>query len=242
MDPVNLFVPFSAIYLTTVLTSVVLIGLIALVGTRLNDKQTERQMRRGLAFLAIAIWIFYNAWWNWISLDLYNGLPLQICDLASLIAPLALLTLNRWLRAVLYFWGFGLSFVAFVQPTVSEGPAHLAFWMFWSVHTVIICLAVYDLMVGRFRPDWSDLWRACIASAGYLVFILPLNLILEANYGYVGNPPSGRKVPPLLEELGRWPERLAFIIILTLLVFLLLLLPWRLTCLKGKKVGRLFLP
>jgi uncharacterized membrane protein YwaF len=57
-------------------------------------------------------------------------LPLHICGLNGVIAPLALLTLNRWLRATLYFWAFGLTSQAFIQPNLTTGPAVPVFWCF----------------------------------------------------------------------------------------------------------------
>ena len=88
--------------------------------------------------------------------------------LAGLIAPLALLTLNRWLRAILYFWAFTLTVQAFIQPNLVHGPATAVFWLFWLQHTIIIAYAFYDLVVLRFRPDWRDLGRVYIVSAIYL--------------------------------------------------------------------------
>lgn len=225
-DVWNLFVPFSVAHLITVLSCLTIVATIVLVGRTLRNKDCEQHARTGLAIVGVLIWIFYNVWWNWNEMDLYNGLPLHICDLAGLIAPMALLTRHRWLRAILYFWGFALSPLAFIQPTVTLGAGHLAFWMFWFVHTIVIGCAAYDLAAGGFRPTWSDFRRACIASACYFVIVLPINIILESNYGYIGNPQPVRKLPALLEALGPWPGRLAVIIVVTWLAFLMLLLPW----------------
>jgi uncharacterized membrane protein YwaF len=49
---------------------------------------------------------------------------------------------------------------------------------------------------------------------------------LGSNYGFLGNPPPERRIPPLVEAFGPWPERVAIIAALTVLVFLLLLSPW----------------
>ena len=225
-DICDVFVPFGATHLIIVLGCATVPATIIFLGRKLCKNSYERRARTALAIVAVLIWLFYNVWWNWGGMDLHNGLPLHICDLAGLIAPIALLTQYRWFRAILYFWGFALSPLAFVQPTVTVGPTYLAYWMFWIVHIIIIGCAAYDLAVAGFRPRWSDFWRACIASACYIAIVLPTNIILGSNYGYIGNSPSARKLPTLLEALGPWPGRLAIMIVVTLMGFFLLVLPW----------------
>jgi hypothetical protein len=63
-------------------------------------------LRRTLGTFGIAYWVSYNIWWNIDGLDLPSGLPRHVCDLNGLIAPLALLTLNR---STAYFWTFALT-------------------------------------------------------------------------------------------------------------------------------------
>ena len=182
-------------------------------------------MRRALAAFAICFWVAYNVWWNWNELDLFIGLPLQPCDLAGFVAPLTLLTQRWWLRATLYFWAFAFSVQAFIQPTLAAGPTLLMFWEFWTEHTLVMACAAYDVAVLGFRPSWRDFKRASAVSAVYLLLILPVNGWLGSNYGFVGNPPPERKIPPLVEAFGPWPERVGIMVGLTVLVFLLLLSP-----------------
>ena len=108
-----------------------------------------------------------------------------------MIAPLALLTLNRWLRATLYFWAFALTTQAFIQPALQAGPANPLFWWFWAQHTIILGYAVFDLAVLGFRPQWQDCGRAGAAGAAYLAVVVPLDLWLNADYGYLGRPAAG---------------------------------------------------
>ena len=145
----------------------------------------------------------------------------------DIAATLALLTGNAWLRAILYFWTFALTTQALIQPHLNLGPAFVVFWAFWGAHTLIIACAVYDVVVLRFRPDWRDLGRACVASALYIAVVnIPIDLLLGANYGFVGNPPDSTKIPPFIAALGPWPWRVLIIFALALLAFILVLLPW----------------
>jgi hypothetical integral membrane protein (TIGR02206 family) len=223
----DLFAPYGALHLVTVVVCATLMGTVAALGRRLRRQARETILRTGLSLFGLAFWVFYNTWWNWRGIDFYNGLPLHVCDLSGLIAPLALLTLDRRLRAVLYFWAITLSAQAFIQPILTAGPAHFEFWAFWMAHSIIVGSAIYDLVALQFRPTWNDLRQALVAGAAYLAVIIPINLFLGSNYGYVGNPPAGRKIPPFVEALGAWPGRVLIMAMMAALAFVLVLLPWR---------------
>ena len=84
--------------------------------------------------------------------------------------------------------------------------------------------AVYDLAVNRFRPTWRHYAIACAASAAYVAVVLPINLMLGANYGFVGK--SKPLNPSIIDVLGPWPERLLIIVPLAALAMALVMLPW----------------
>ena len=100
------------------------------------------------------------------------------------------------------------------------------FWAFWAAHTIIAACAVYDIVVLGFRPGWSDLGRAVAVSAVYVAVVVPINLGLGANYGYVGNPADSKEIPPFVDALGPWPLRAIILVALAPLGFVVVLLPW----------------
>lgn len=102
----------------------------------------------------------------------------------------------------------------------------MLFWAFWIDHTVIAACAVYDVVVRGFRPNWRDLGIAVIASLVYVALILPVDLWLGADYGFVGNPPSNIIVPPFVVALGPWPQRAIILVCLVPIGFVIVLLPW----------------
>ena len=222
----SVFVPYTGLHVATVLGCVALVALVVVVGRNVATAQAERLLRRSIAVFGLAVWVIYNAAWNWHGIDIYEGLPLQLCDVGGVVAPLALLTLNPWPRAALYFWASTLTTQAFIQPTVIQGPTNLLFWCFWIAHTVIVGCAVYDLVVLRFRPGRADLGRAYAVSAAYLAVVVAINAALGSNYGYVGNPPPGHAIPAFVAMLGPWPGRALIVVVLAGLSFALALLPW----------------
>ena len=223
----DVFVPYSGLHALAVIVCAALIAAPSLLGRTLHTN-SDLILRRSLGALAVCYWLAYNIWWNWHGLDLRTGLPLHICDINGLMAPLALLTGWRFARATLYFWTAALTLQAFIQPALSAGPALLVFWAFWTAHTIIAACAVYDIVVLGFRPNWNDLGRALVVSAAYAALVVPVNLLLGSDYGFIGNPAPDISVPPFVLMLGPWPQRAIILVVLAALGFAVVLLPWRL--------------
>ncbi|MBI5111106.1 MAG: TIGR02206 family membrane protein [Rhodovulum sp.] len=228
----DVFTPYGGLHALSVLACGLAIAAVVRLGRRL-PAEAERRLRTTLVTFAGAVWVIYNIAWNWNGIDIAAGLPLHVCDVGGLVAPLALLTQRRWLRATLYFWAFALTTQAFVQPTLTHRPTSLLFWGFWLAHTIILGFAVYDLAVLGFRPGWADFRRAAAVTLAYVAVVFVVNIGLGSNYAYVGNPADPKLVPPFVALLGPWPARVPVMAALAGLAFVLVLLPWRL---RGKPV------
>jgi hypothetical protein len=61
--------------------------------------------------------------------------------------------------------------------------------------------AIYDITVNGFRPAWRDYGIACAASVMYVAVVLPIDLALGANYGFLGK--SKPCIPASLTCWGR---------------------------------------
>ena len=126
----DVFVPYGRLHAITLAVCLLAIAAPALIGRAL-DRRGEMILRGSLAALAVCYWLAYTTWWNWHGLELRTGLPLQVCDVNGLIAPLALMSGWRYVRATLYFWTAALTLQAFIQPALTAGPTSLLFWAFW---------------------------------------------------------------------------------------------------------------
>ena len=173
----------------------------------------EVQFGQQLAMVLVAWWVFQESRgflpghfrWN-------TSLPLHICDITGLVAPIAIWTRNPLSRAMLFFWGIGLSTQAFITPTLYIGPAFLNFWLYTICHTLIVITAIYDLVVRGYRPTWRDWQLSAIVSAVYVLLVLPVNMRLGVNYGYLGK--SDFAQPTAVLALGTWPARVPRLVVL----------------------------
>lgn len=225
-DSWSTFVPYSGLHLLTICVCALLIAALVAAGRRLRAHETA--MRWTLGIFALLYWLSYNIWWNRNGFDPAIGLPLHICDLSGVIAPLALLTLNRWLRATLYFWAFALATQAFIQPALAAGPALAA--------VLVVLGPAHDHSRLRhlrrdglsFRPGWQDLRRATIVSLIYVCIVVPFDIYFGGDYGYLGNLPAD-KIPPFVAALGFWPARAFILAALAAVAFVIVALPWQWT-------------
>jgi hypothetical integral membrane protein (TIGR02206 family) len=157
-----------------------------------------------------------------------GDLPFHLCRVAPWVAVIALLTMRRPWRAILYFWGLGLCFQGFVTPLRSPGLASpkLEFWLFWIGHLQIVGSATYDLVVHHFRPTFADFRTAVFAGWVYGAVVIPLNLILGADYGYLGRTPA-YKTRNIIDRFPPWPWRTLCILLLVHAWLTLYWIVWR---------------
>ncbi|MFW2391385.1 MAG: hypothetical protein ACN4EH_03260, partial [Methyloceanibacter sp.] len=82
------FIPYSGLHLVTICVCVLAVASLGGIGRALSDTR-KTDLRRALGVFAIAYWVVsYTMLWYRHGLDLPSGLPLHICELNNLIAPL----------------------------------------------------------------------------------------------------------------------------------------------------------
>src|SRR5687768_7758188 len=149
------------------------------LGVRLRGTRRLRNAERAVGAFMLALWGVSSTYWLLpANYTIDEALPIHMCDLTGVIAPLVLLTGKRFLRTLLYFWGIGLSIHGMLTPVIEDGPASLRFWLFWLTHASIIGTAIYDLVAHAYRPTFRDCLLATGACAVWLLTVLAVNLSL----------------------------------------------------------------
>lgn len=226
-DWMTTFQPFTLQHAVCVGVCVAIMVGTSLLGLSLRETRAGERLRIGIGVLGVVYWIGSNIWWNWPgNFNFSKSLPIQVCDLAGLIGPLALLTQKRPLRAILYFWGLVLSSQGFIQPVLEKdvGAGRTEFWLFWANHTFIVGTALYDLVALQFRPTWRDFFTAAGVILIYLILVLPFDIVFGVNYGYVGNQTAAQET--IIDSLGLWPWRIVPLSIIALGTMAIVVLPW----------------
>lgn len=214
-DWLDTFRAFTWMHALVVACFCVLVHAAITVGRRHRGGPREEALRRGLCVLAWVAAIANVVWYALvIPFDWGKSLPLEMCDLGVICAALSLGRGWRWSRTLLFFWGLLLSSQGLITPTLEVGPAHLRFWLFWSLHGTIVGAALYDLVVLAYRPAWRDLRFAWIASISYGVVVSAINVPTGFNYGKIG--PAKEHATTIIDALGPWPLRIVWLAIIVL--------------------------
>ena len=224
-DALHTFHAFTASHAAVLVVFAFVTAVACTLGVRRRGTATLARLERGAGACMLALWVVSTLYWlvpqNY---TIQEALPIHMCDLTGLIAPLVLITHKRALRTLLYFWGLGLSSQAMITPVLEHGPAYLPFWLFWLTHASIIGTAIYDLVAHRYRPTFRDCLFAIGMCAIWLAVVLVVDLSLDVNYGYVGKITPDR--PTVIDHLGPWPIRVYKLAVAVLGLFVTMWVPW----------------
>lgn len=224
-DPI--FTPFSAQHGWAVLIGSLTIWLCLHLGRR--GGQTERRTRAVLAFLNLSVFAFGSWAWSMVQResDIDNSVPLHLCDLAAMTAGFALITRNRTLAMLTYFWGLAGTVQGIATPATDVGFPHPAFFTFFIHHFAVVAAALYLSVVLGWRTG-SPWWKTPLAAFAwlnlYVVVAIIANHLLGTNFGFLSGKPEN---PSMLDHLGPHPFYIFWLEGIALILFLLLALPVR---------------
>lgn len=212
-----------------VVLAVFVVGAVLLVwfGRRRPEPET-RLLGRVLAVLLLVAFGVALAY-KLIRPDLQTSIPLQLCDIAELVAAYALWTRRRWACALTYYWGLVLSSQALATPDIGtprEGapdfPSHL-FLTFFTLHVLVVWAAIYLTWGLRIRPSWRTFRFTVGVTLGWVAFTLLFNVLVGTNYGYLNRKPPTASV---LDVAGPWPVYVLVEIVVVVAVWALITWPW----------------
>lgn len=157
------------------------------------------------------------------ELDVQRMLPLQLCDIAALLAPYALWSRRPWAVGLTYYWGLTLTTQAVITPDLSRDFPDPVFILFWSMHLLVVWAALYLTWGLGLTPTWQSYATALGATLGWMIVAFGVNSALGSNYGYLNAKPTAAS---LLDYLGPWPAYLLAEVAIVSAVWALMTLPW----------------
>jgi hypothetical integral membrane protein (TIGR02206 family) len=197
----------------------------------IGRRQTEAQARligRVLAVLLLTVFgvaLVYKL----IRPEMATSVPLQLCDIAELVAAYALWSQRHWAFSLTYFWGLVLSSQALITPDVGtpeEGapdfPHHL-FVTFFALHVLVVWSAIYLTWGRGMRPTWRSYRFTVVATVVWAAFTFTFNMVAGTNYGYLNAKPPTASV---LDALGPWPVYVLVETTVVIIVWALMTWPW----------------
>lgn len=197
------FTPYDASHLGALAVLVGCAVLLVALGPLLRDRDPGDRLGKALAIVIVAatlpLQILYFTPEHW---SLQRTLPIQLCDVASVVAAYALWTHRRWAVALTYYWGLTLTTQAIITPDLSTPFPQPLFFLYWTMHALSVLAAVHLTWARRVRPDWHSYRIAMLGTITWLACVIAVNLVADTNYGYLNEKPGSASI---LDLLGPWP-------------------------------------
>ncbi|MDE0790041.1 MAG: TIGR02206 family membrane protein [Woeseiaceae bacterium] len=124
------------------------------------------------------------------------GLPLHLCDFASLAGALYLLTKKREFFLFAFFFGIAGGTMSILTPDVIYGFPHVPYIQNEIGHLLIILPVSYGIIIDNQRPYLKDCHRVLIFASFLLAIMYLVNYLLgpPANYWYLAEKPIGDNI------------------------------------------------
>ena len=191
-----------------------------------NKNQKEKAVHVLGCFVSITIISFHL---YRIFFDNYNfktDLPLYLCSLMSVIIPVFTYYRKYWMFEILVFWIVGGTLQAVITPDITDGFPSFNYFRYWVVHLGLLSVIFYFIFVFKMKPKLKSVFKSFLALQVYIVLMIILNYILNANYFYLNEKP---KSASLLDYFGEWPYYLLIVQLIIIPLFMLIYLPFYLT-------------
>lgn len=224
------FVNFSLAHFLPIILMIVTIFLIKKYKNQLKNYKHEEKIRLGLAFTMIICEMSY--FWRLVGVENLNAnpvdhLPITVCGWAIIFGSFLVLTKNKTLFDITYFWVFAGSVFGLLTPTVITytGPTRFRYYQFWLEHTLGFIALFYMMFVCDMRPNLKSMIKSygALAILG-VIAIITNNMLPGANYLFLARAEDTKSILDFLPS--NYLVRILIMASVIALLFFLLYLPW----------------
>ncbi len=203
MNDLTPFVRWSPPHYWAIIITVLVAVALIVVARRLS--QQKRYLIGRVLAVVVALQFVSEFTWRAFSDDYgdwRNNLPLHFCSLMMVISFIALWWRSHWACAFAYFGIMAGSVQALITPAMAHGYPSMAYYIFFIAHglLLVVGLSIPCILDWRAR-GWDDLKTLLYADL-YLIAAIPINLLLDTNYGYTQQSPVQGS---MLDNLGEGP-------------------------------------
>lgn len=196
------FASFGQSHLYTVVLSCALLILLVAMGQKLGRNRNLLVSRVLSVFLSLTVisFIALELWFD--RFDIGVDLPFSLCNLFALLAPLLFWNPNLKRFEIIYFAVMSGTFQAIITPDLYTGFPTYGFFKYWICHIGLVLTVIHHLVSFQLLPTAKGIFKTFIWLNIYLLAIVPINWLLDANYFYLMQKPIN---PSILDLFGPWP-------------------------------------
>ena len=230
---------FSLAHFMPIIIMGIIIFLIIKYRKKINKSKHEERLRISMAFIMLVSEMSY--FWrltNVVSLNSnpVDHLPITVCGWALIFSSVLVLTKNKTLFDITYFWVFAGSIFGLLTPAVITycGPTRFRYYQYWVEHTMGFIALFYMIFVHGMRPNIKSI----IKSYGALTILAIIamfanNLLPGANYLFLARSEDGASILDILPS--NYTLKIIIMGIAVAILFFVMYLPWLIKDYKKKK-------
>jgi hypothetical integral membrane protein (TIGR02206 family) len=183
--------------------AVVLVLAITLVAVVRAWPRLALPVRLTLAVAIVALVAFeltvgvLEGWLGWRGF-----LPLELCDVALVLAVITLVFPRRRTAELVYFWACSGSLVAMLTPELPWSFPRWEFVVFFGLHGLVLVSALVLVFALRLHPRPGAPCRVAAVTLVWTAFVALVDWVLDANFMYLRSKPT---VATPLDWMGPWP-------------------------------------
>lgn len=194
---------------------ILLLGILLLfIITQYRYLQDNREtVRRWLLGIAVVQQIALYSWYIFeMGFDVSESLPLHISRISSILGIILLLSKNKKVLDVLFYFGL-FAYGSFFYPSRVYQIDHIIGISFFVNHALTILIPIIAMVVTEWRPSFKALLKAYSWFLVYFFFIYFLNPLIDGNYFYLKYRPFFAYLPDYLY--------VPLVLVATFLIFLI---------------------
>lgn len=145
-------------------------------------------------------------------------LPLQLTDVISLTAILALWTRRTVFVELAYYWSFTATLQAVLTPDLHATFPNVLYFTYFTYHVGALIGSAFLVFGLGLYPRRGAVWRVYGATLAWAALAGTADVVTGGNYMYLAWKPSHSS---LLSVLGPWPWYIAGAAVLALVMLLI---------------------
>ena len=188
-----------------------------------DERQNLLFSRRVSIFLMITVVVFSVIKIYFNRFNLLIDLPISLCNLFAILAPLLFWRPNQRRLEVIYFLVMAGTIQAMLTPDLYVGFPSNEFFKYWIVHGGLVVLVIHNIFAFQMYPRLKGILITFGWLNVYSLALYGLNLLMGANYLYLMHKPGNASI---LDLLGPWPLYILVGELLAMVFFALFYLPF----------------
>lgn len=186
--------------------------LILLITNHIFIKDNQNKVHKILLVISMIQQIGLYSWYIFeTGFELGESLPFHISRVSSILGIVFLITQNKKVLNVLFYFGL-YAYGSFFYPSLVYPAYHLMGLSFFINHAITILLPILVAIISDWRPSKDGVIYAYRWFLIYFTFVYFFNPLVDGNYFYL-------KYRPFFDS---WPDSIyiPFILVFTFIIFI----------------------